>query len=280
MTVTVKQALEQTRDLLEISDTWRLDGELLLAASTGSSRVSLLARPEQELTSDQQQLFNEMLQRRMSGEPIAYILGHREFWDLNLRVDQRVLIPRPETELLVELALQLLEGREPQSLHIADLGTGSGAIALVLARQRPQWQMLACDISSDALIVAGGNAAALQIPNVEFLQCSWGTGLPTDHFDLIVSNPPYVSADDEHINRGDLVFEPRLALVASDDGLASFISIAEQCLGLLKKDAWLLLEHGYLQKHSVVEILAKAGYREISSWQDLAGLDRVTGGRR
>lgn len=280
MTVTVKQALQQSRDLLKVSTTWRLDGELLLAASLGSSRVSLLAHPEQELTSDQLQSFNEKLQRRLSGEPIAYILGHREFWDLNLLVDQRVLIPRPETELLVELALQVLEGREHQALQIADLGTGSGAIALALASQRPQWQILACDISSDALTVARANAAALQIPNVEFLQCSWGTELPTDHFDLIVSNPPYISADDEHINRGDLVFEPRLALIAADDGLASFISIARQCLGLLKRDAWLLLEHGYQQKNSVVEILAKAGYREISSWQDLAGLDRVTGGRR
>jgi release factor glutamine methyltransferase len=277
MACTIAQAMARAAELQAISDTWRLDCELLLAASVSCSRSYLHTRPERILNAGQLQCFDAFMQRRRTGEPIAYILGYKAFWDMQLKVDRRVLIPRAETELLVEVALALLRGKEKLPLEIADLGTGSGAIALALARQHGHWQVTATDISSDALDVARDNAASLTVDNISFHQGCWGEGLGQRCFDLVVSNPPYVAEGDPHLESGGLEFEPRLALVAEEQGLADIRTLAQQCRALLNKDAWLLIEHGYQQRKSVATILEQSGYQNITGWQDLDGLDRVSG---
>lgn len=265
--------------LSEVSESWRLDAQLLLAAAMQCSRESLLARPGQPLTDSQREKYEGTLQRRLQGEPIAYILGRKGFWDFELAVDQRVLIPRPETELLVELALARLSGRENEKLTLADLGTGSGAIAIALARHSDQWQVTAIDKSSEALAVARHNAASLNLANIDFLQSSWCENLQHARFDMIVSNPPYIAPSDPHLKKDGLAFEPDLALIAEAQGLADLSSIVMQTPGYLKNNAWLILEHGFQQGEQVGEMLMENGFADISLWQDLSGLDRVTASR-
>lgn len=271
---TIKQALEQASTFRQVSDSWQLDAELLLAAAMEQTREYLFTWPGQELTQSQQAKFDGFCKRRLTGEPIAYLLGRQAFWDFELIVNPSVLIPRPETELLVETALELLAGFEAAA--ILDLGTGSGAIALALADNNPSWSVSAIDSSESALAVAQENARLLQIPNVEFREASWCDGLQQDCFDLIVANPPYVEEGDKHLGEGSLPFEPRAALVAEEGGLADIRSIAEQARPCLKKNAWLLIEHGYQQRQAVAEILLTTGYENIECLQDLAGLDRLT----
>ena len=211
------------------------------------------------------------------GEPVAYILGSRDFWMLTLRVNRHVLIPRPETELLVETALALVTTPEAS---IADLGTGSGAIALAIASERPVWKILATDMSGDALTVASDNASQLNIVNVEFRQGSWCDALPPQLFDLIVSNPPYIDAADAHLTQGDLRFEPHSALVAADDGLADIRTLCSQAPQCLKPGGWLLLEHGWTQGPTVAAILQSSGLETVRTLKDLNGNDRVSLGRR
>jgi release factor glutamine methyltransferase len=275
--ITIKQALRMASHAIAGSDTVQLDAELLLAAVLGKSRTYLYTWPEQVLSPAERSYFESVLERRVMGEPVAYILGTRDFWTLTLRVNRHVLIPRPETELLVEMTLALVTTQEA---CIADLGTGSGAIALAIASERPVWKVVATDMSGDALTVASDNASQLNIVNVEFRQGSWCDALPPQLFDLIVSNPPYIDAADAHLTQGDLRFEPRSALVAADDGLADIRTLCSQAPQRLKPGGWLLLEHGWTQGPTVAAILQSSGLETVRTLKDLNGIDRVSLGRR
>ena len=275
--ITIKQALRMASHAIAGSDTVQLDAELLLAAVLGKSRTYLYTWPEQVLSPSERSYFESVLERRVMGEPVAYILGTRDFWTLTLRVNRHVLIPRPETELLVEMTLALVTTQEA---CIADLGTGSGAIALAIASERPVWKVVATDMSGDALTVASDNASQLNIVNVEFRQGSWCDALPPQLFDLIVSNPPYIDAADAHLTQGDLRFEPRSALVAADEGLADIRALCFQAPKCLKPGGWLLLEHGWTQGPIVAAILQSSGLETVRTLKDLNGNDRVSLGRR
>ena len=275
--ITIKQALRMASHAIAGSDTVQLDAELLLASALGKSRTYLYTWPEQVLSPSERSYFESVLERRVMGEPVAYILGTRDFWTLTLRVNRHVLIPRPETELLVETALALVTS---QDARIADLGTGSGAIALALASERPAWNIVATDMSTAALSLASDNATVLKIPNVEFRQGSWCEALPLTLFDLIASNPPYIDSADAHLTQGDLRFEPRSALVASDGGLADIRMLCSQAPQCLKPGGWLLLEHGWTQGQAVAAIMQSNGLESVQTLKDLNDNDRVTLGRR
>lgn len=255
-----------------------LEAALLLCHLLGQPRSHLFAWPERALTPELQADYDRLIQRRLEGEPIAHITGEREFWSLRLRVTEQTLIPRPETELLVERALtHLAEIKEPV---IADLGTGSGAIALALASERPDAAIHASDQSAGALDVARGNARRLRLPNADFYQGNWFEALPSEQrYDLIASNPPYIEAADPHLTRGDLPREPREALISGTDGLSAIRQIAAQAPSRLTGRGWLLLEHGYMQGESVRNILLAEGFLDVQTLPDLAGQPRLTEGR-
>ena len=260
-----------------LGDTARLDAELLLAHALSLSRAQLYARPEYEPDAAQLAAFERLIAARARGEPIAYLTGHREFWSLDLAVTSAVLIPRPETELLVELALaRIAEDRE---MRIADLGTGSGAIALAIARERPRARVVATDASAAALGVARGNAARLGIGNVAFTEGDWCAALGSDCFDVIVSNPPYVAAGDAHLGEGDLRFEPVAALVSGRDGLDAIRRIVAEARAHLLAGGWLFLEHGWEQGARVRSLFEDAGYAEVATFHDGAGHERATAAR-
>lgn len=271
---TLGDLLTRAAELAPVSASPRLDLELLLCAATGCARTLLYARPETALTDAQQQDFARLFARRKGGEPMAYILGEREFWSLSLRVTPATLIPRPETELLVELALARVTQARAQVL---DLGTGSGAIALALAHERPDWQITGIDRSAAALAVAEANRAAHALDNVRLRAGDWLSG-ETERFHLIVANPPYVDPADPHLERGDVRFEPRAALVAAERGLADLRAIAAAAPDHLVPGGWLLLEHG-ADQGAAVRALCAAVLDEVQSWRDLAGHERVSGGR-
>lgn len=255
----------------------RREAELLLLHALQRPRAWLYAHADEALEAGQALRFDALLARRAHGEPLAYITGMREFWSLELAVTPQVLIPRPETELLVELALT----RIPQGskVEIADLGTGSGAIALALARERPQSAVLATDASSAALAVARANAERCGIGNVTFAQGDWCAALGGRRVHVIVSNPPYIAADDPHLARGDLRFEPAAALASGADGLDAIRAIVRDAPAHLQAGGWLLLEHGYAQGDAARTLLRKSGFVDISTARDLEQRDRVSTGR-
>jgi release factor glutamine methyltransferase len=256
-------------------DSPRLDLELLLCHVLGCGRSYLYMHPAQALTPQQTADFDALLQRRLTGEPIAHLTGRRGFWTLELEVSADTLIPRPDTETLVEQALELLPGG---AFRVADLGTGSGAIALALASERSQWSLTGCDRVAAAVALAQRNAARLGLGNVSFVHGSWFEPLQ-GRFAMIVSNPPYIDPEDPHLDAGDVRFEPRSALVAADGGLADIRQIADQARDYLDAGGWLLFEHGFDQAEAVQALLQGLGYREIATLQDLGGRDRVTRGR-
>lgn len=272
---TVKQNLHRSPEL-KSSDSARLDTELLLAYSVGRDRTWLYTWPEYELTGEEQRRFDALFERRKKGEPVAHLLGEREFWSLPLKVDASTLIPRPDTELLVEMVLEFCPEEKRRAL---DLGTGSGAIALALASERPGWQILAAEKSADAVALAEENRRALGFDNVEILQSDWFAQIAPQQFDLIVSNPPYIDAADPHLAQGDVRFEPRSALVADREGLADIERIAKQGRQYLAPGGWLLVEHGWQQAGAVRKIFAAAGFRDIESRNDYGGRERITLGR-
>lgn len=277
MTVTVRQALAQADRLAAVTATPRLDVEVLLAHVLQCPRSWLYSRPEHHIDDSQHEAFMAMLARRVQGEPVAYLTGHQAFWTLDLTVTPAVLIPRPETELLVEQALLLIPD---DSADLADLGTGSGAVALALATERPGWRITATDCSADALAVASGNAGRLGVTSVVFTQGSWCEALQENtQYDMLVSNPPYIDPDDAHLAHATLAHEPRLALVSGEEGLADIRMICEQARRYLRPGGFLLLEHGHGQGEQVRNIMARLGYRKPRTLSDLAGHGRVTQGR-
>ncbi|KQV38858.1 peptide chain release factor N(5)-glutamine methyltransferase [Massilia sp. Root335] len=253
-----------------------LENRILLCHATGLSRVQLITQGDRALTPDEAQRLGALVARRLGGEPIAYIVGRREFFGLDFQVGPAVLIPRPDTELIVELALERL----PQGpSRLLDMGTGSGAIAVAVAHTRPDADVTALDVSPDALAVAQANAAA-NGARVRFLHSSWFDALAADStFDVIASNPPYIAAGDEHLAQGDLRFEPVGALTDHADGLSALRIIVEGSPRRLVPGGWLLLEHGYDQAAAVRALLLDAGFTDVQSWQDLGGIERVSGGR-
>ena len=253
-----------------------LDTELLLAHALGVGRARLRSHGEDVPTAAAAASFLALIERRAAGEPIAYILGRKEFWTLELAVSAAVLVPRPETELLVERALTLHAGDEAR---VADLGTGSGAIALALASARPRWQIVATDISAAALAVARANAVSLGLQRTEMVQGDWLACLPGRTFDLLLSNPPYVAAGDPALAQPELMREPRLALVAVEDGLAALRAIMRAAPAHLEPGGWLLLEHGATQAAAVAGELVARGFAQVRSHRDLAGRERMTEGQ-
>lgn len=263
------------------SETPRLDASVLLCHVLDKPRSYLLTWPEKTLTLEQTNHFQQVLKRRLEGEPIAYIIGVREFWSLPLEVSSATLIPRADTERLVELAL---EKTADQDGDILDLGTGTGAIALALASELPQRKVIGIDLMQEAQELATRNAQNLNIQNVKFLQGSWfepfeNTLFAGPKFSCIVSNPPYIDKHDPHLARGDVRFEPMSALVAADKGLADLRYISDKARNFLHDQGWILLEHGYKQGAAVREILNSFGYQHVVTSQDYAQNDRVTLGQ-
>jgi release factor glutamine methyltransferase len=255
------------------SATPALDAELLLAHALGGKRARLRSHPEEIPEEPARARYAGLIGRRARGEPLAYIVGFRDFWTLRLAVAPAVLVPRPETELIVERALAL---RPEPVARVVDLGTGSGAIALALASERPQWQVTATDISSDALAIARTNAASHSLTHVELLQGSWFEPLGERRFNLVISNPPYIGAGEPELGTAELGFEPRAALSPGEDGLTALRAIVQAAPPHLEHGGWLLLEHGATQAAAVARALVVRGFRHVRSHRDLAGHERMT----
>jgi len=279
MNNTLQDVITQATALIaDCSDNPRLDAELLLAHVMGKDRGYFYTWPDLELPAQLQQAFEELLQQRLSGKPLAYILGTREFWSMDLSVTPDVLIPRADTEILVE---QILEKTpSDQAVSILDMGTGSGAIALAIARERPHADVYAIDQSEAALDVAKHNAEKHGLKNVRFVHSNWYEALPEEvSFDFIVSNPPYIRDDDPHLEQGDLPHEPRSALASGKEGLDDIEKILNGLRQYLKPGGWLMLEHGYDQGTAVQQRFTESGLEQVCCHQDLQGLDRICIGR-
>ena len=274
-TTSIAKALRRGRTLLDgSSDSAALDAEVLLCFVLDKQRAYLRTWPERLLQPEQQRRYQKLLQQRRAGHPVAYLTGSREFWSREFIVTPDVLIPRPETELLIERALGLLP--QGQKLQVLDLGTGSGAIAVTLAAERPQWRVTATDISAAALSIARSNARHHAAANIRFHRSRWFDDLPDARYDLIVSNPPYIAPDDEHLQQGDLRFEPQTALAADRNGIADIEEIINKARRQLHPGGRLLLEHGCDQQRAVQTLLQRCRYSEIHTHTDLAGLPRVS----
>jgi release factor glutamine methyltransferase len=265
-----------TERLASVSDSARLDAEILLCQSIDMPRSYLFAHPEDELDPLTLERFEALLTRRIDGEPIAYIAGTREFWSHELLVSPATLVPRPETELLVDLALQKIP--RDAAWQVLDLGTGSGAIAIAIASERPLCDVTATDNSTEALAIAAENVRQSGLANVSCIEGDWIAPVHGRRFNVIVSNPPYVNDDDEALT--DLKHEPRSALAAGPDGLNDLRILAAECASVLTDDGWLLLEHGAEQEAAVARLLRNAGWSDIVCHTDLQGLPRVTEARR
>ncbi|MBI3285542.1 MAG: peptide chain release factor N(5)-glutamine methyltransferase [Burkholderiales bacterium] len=253
-----------------------LETRMLLMQVSGLSRIQLITQDDTRLSAEQAAQLERLLQRRLQGEPMAYLSGTREFFGLDFITTAAVLIPRPDTELLVELALQ----QAPPAGALLDLGTGSGAIAIAVAHQRPDLKVSAVDLSPAALAIARQNAQRLLPQNPpELLQSDWYGALPGRRFHCIVSNPPYIVKDDPHLSQGDLRFEPLNALTDHGDGLSAYRRIIDGAAAHLQPQGWILLEHGYDQAEPVRQLLQQAGFEQVQSWRDLAGIERVSGGQ-
>jgi release factor glutamine methyltransferase len=260
--------------LINLSETPELDCEMLLCRALKKDRSFLRTWPERSLNSEQSQLFYKLLELRAQGTPIAYLMGTREFWSREFYVDPSVLIPRPDTECLIEISLDIIQQNNCKSL--LDLGTGSGAIAITLAAESPSSRVTAVDISQAATSLAEKNATKLGIHNVNFLVSDWFSKIQPQFFDLIVSNPPYISPDDPHLTSGDLRFEPIGALMSQDNGLADIETIIEKAPAFLASGARLIIEHGYNQHLNVQQIFRKHGYTSVKTYYDLSNHPRVT----
>ncbi len=268
-TLSLKLAIE--------ADEAGVDARLLLQHALNVNHAWLISHAKDKLSDEQIDVFNALLQRRLAGQPMAYILGQREFYGLDFKTTKATLIPRPDTETLVEAALAKIA--TDKVISVLDLGTGTGAIALAIASQRPQAKITAVDFSAAALKVAVENSQSLKLNQVEFIESSWFSafiGHPNKTFDVIVSNPPYIGENDVHLNQGDLRFEPMSALASGADGLDDIRIIIKQAPQYLNQGGWLMLEHGYDQADAVTRLLSERGFTQVSHVLDLAGIERVT----
>ena len=273
----IADGLRRARARLPESDSAGLDAELLLCSVLRCDRARLYARPEQGLSQTQAALFNARIEQRAEGRPIAYLLGKKEFWSLELAVSKDTLIPRPETELLVERALELLPAGCASA--VLDAGAGSGAIAIAIAKERPESRIIAVDNSPAALAMARKNIAAHGLRRIRLIQADWLNFKHERQYDLIVGNPPYIAADDPHLKRGDLRFEPRAALVAGRDGLAAIRQLVPGAARHLTPGGWLLLEHGWRQGRAVRALFKAARFGRVGTLRDHNRLERVTCGQ-
>lgn len=279
-TLSITQCLKFTEEIASVSGTARLDIELLLTHILQKNRTWLFTWPDYCLTEKQNSDFVKMLERRKKGEPIAHIIGQREFWSLSFDVNSSTLIPRPDTELLVETVLELFSGDVPETLRrCLDLGTGTGAIALALASEKTSWKIMGLDQSSAAIELAEKNRLKFQLQNVELLVSDWFSNIHNQHFDVIVSNPPYIDPQDPHLSQGDVRFEPLTALVADENGLADIKKIIRGAKPFVAENGYVLLEHGYNQAEVVRKLLIENGYKNIKTKKDFGGNDRVTFGQ-
>ncbi|TAN65175.1 MAG: peptide chain release factor N(5)-glutamine methyltransferase [Methylobacter sp.] len=274
----IKSVLRDAADSLAlVSDSALLDAEILLCLTLNKQRSHLRAWPDKPLLPEHLSTFNSFLEQRKKGIPVAYITGNREFWSRDFQVSPDVLIPRPDTELLIELSLKLIPADE--AIKIIDLGTGSGIIAITLAAERPHADVVATDFSLAALRIARLNADKHHINNIQFYQSNWFTDVPKTQFNLIVSNPPYIDEDDSHLQQGDVRFEPRTALCAAEQGLSDIKIIAAAARNYLKSGGHLLIEHGYNQLQQVQALFKDLHYDKVQTYTDLSGQPRVTYGQ-
>ncbi|UTW49229.1 peptide chain release factor N(5)-glutamine methyltransferase [Bacterioplanoides sp. SCSIO 12839] len=286
MTVSIEQWLQQAKQQLESAahdnhgrESALLDAQLLLMDVLGQNRTYLYTWGDKALTDEQRSQVNTLLEKRLNGEPLAYILGEREFWSLPFKVAPSTLIPRADTETLVEWALDLAANQQlPDTAKAVDLGTGTGAIALAIASEFPNWNITGVDFQAEAVELAQHNQQALKMKNAVIRQSDWFSALADEYFDLIVSNPPYIDEADPHLEQGDVRFEPSSALVAADKGLADLQHIIEQAPDYLNEGGWLLLEHGFQQADAVCELLKQRGFVQIENRKDLGGNPRISGG--
>ncbi|MGO4305163.1 peptide chain release factor N(5)-glutamine methyltransferase [Cupriavidus sp. RAF12] len=270
--------LREAQTLAAMAGLPALEARMLLSHVTGFSRTQLITRDTDHLTAAQRDAFATLLARRLAGEPMAYLLGEREFFGRTFRVTPDVLIPRPDTEIAAEASLARIAN--VHAPRVLDMGTGSGILAVTIARERPDAEVWATDISPGAVLVAQDNARALQADNIRFLVSDWYQSVPDGvRFHLIVSNPPYIAAGDPHLAEGDLRFEPIDALTDHEDGLSDLAAIVAGATARLLPDGWLLMEHGYDQAASMRSLLTRAGFEDVYTARDLAGLERCSGGR-
>lgn len=273
----IADTLNRARQQLDSSDSTRLDAEILLCSVLKCDRTSLYAYPEREISSSDTESFNKLIALRAEGHPVAYLTKQKEFWSLLLFVNQETLIPRPETELLVETSLKFIPTNSAK--EILDLGTGSGAIAIAIASERPLANITATDINDSALKIAKLNADSHQIKNILFNKANWFDIANFNTYDLIVSNPPYISNDDPHLKQGDVQFEPISALASGEDGLDDLRTIIHESFKYLNTHGWLLVEHGYNQGKEVRQLFIDNGFTSTSTIKDYSGLERVSIGQ-
>jgi release factor glutamine methyltransferase len=277
MTSIARLLRDAVLQLSDSSDSAALDAEVLLCLALDKPRAYLRAWPDRKPEPDQILLFQTLLRQRRQGAPIAYLTGRREFWSRDFQVSPDVLIPRPETELLIEISLSLLPKAQPARL--IDLGTGSGILAITLAMELPEAEVTATDLSLAALNIAKRNAAAHRADHIRFLLSDWFASVPPATFDLVISNPPYIAENDSHLKQGDVRFEPKTALTAPNQGLADIQTIADEARRYLKTGGHLLIEHGYDQEQAVQSIFRNLGYDNVQTYKDLSGQPRATYGK-
>ena len=273
----LSQLLSAATEKLMPSDSARLDAEVLLAHTLGKQRSYLYSHPEHSVDETILARYLSLIEKRQQGMPIAYLTGQKEFWSLSLTVNDTTLIPRPETELVVEQTLKKIPASA--SLTIADLGTGSGAIALAIASERLHCQIIASDRKYSSSLLAKQNAEQLDLKNIDFICTDWSHAFKANSLDIIVSNPPYIAENDPHLSSGDVRFEPLHALTAGSDGLNDIKQIIKQSAAILKSEGWLILEHGYDQQAAVQKLFQENGYTDIETCHDLAGNPRVSLGK-
>jgi len=274
----IQQALGQaSQNLSASSPSAMLDAQVLLSFVLQCNTAHLAAWPEKELSKEQQSDYPQLIQQRQQGLPVAHLTGQREFWSLHFFVNNSTLIPRPETETLIEYMLTKFDHRK--NLKLLDMGTGTGAIAIAIAKEKPDWQIVASDVSNEALKLASKNGEHHQASNITFVQSDWFENITATDFDIIVSNPPYIASDDPHLQQGDVRFEPLSALTSGQEGLDDIKHVCAHTAEHLNNNAWLIVEHGYNQAQQVTDCFTENRFTEIEQQQDLSGHTRMTAAR-
>ena len=275
----IRQALQQAvTDLNETSPSASIDAQALLTFVLKCNTAHLAAWPEKDLNAEQASTYLKLVQQRQQGIPVAHLTGTREFWSLDFLVNDSTLIPRPETETLIEFILEKFENKK--KLKLLDMGTGTGAIAISIAKEKPDWEILGSDISEQAITLANNNKKRHLADNSTFIHSDWFNNITDKEFDVIVSNPPYIANDDPHLSQGDVRFEPKSALTSGDTGMDDIEHLCAHAKNHLKINGWLIVEHGYNQKQLVADCFTNNGFKEVEQHQDLSGHTRMTAGKK